>query len=113
MDYAAPGVNFTVDIYERGVGLVGTETVAEDDPLLLWLTLKPSTRRSQAGSSSSRRGRLSVADARGTIGFDVGPNPGYLDSSFINTIDFGLSIVKTGQHRCSSARTVSLRSPTR
>ena len=72
VDYAAPGVNFTVDIYERGVGLVGTETVAEDDPLLLWLTLKPSI-PTEPGLEVRRAGagRLSVADARGTIGFDV------------------------------------------
>jgi hypothetical protein len=97
VDYAAPGVDFTVDIYKRGVGLVGTKTVAEDDPLLLWLTFKPST-ATEPGWKFVEQPKTGypIADARGTIGFDVGPNPGYLDSSFINTIDFGLSVQKTG-----------------
>jgi len=97
VDYPAPGVDFTVDIFKRGAGLVGTETVAEDDPLLLWLTVKPST-ATEPGWKFVEQPKTGypIADARGTIGFDVGPNPGYLDSSFINTIDFGLSINKSG-----------------
>jgi uncharacterized repeat protein (TIGR01451 family) len=95
VDYDASGVNFTVDLYERGVGHVGTETVAENDPLQLWLTLKPSN-ASEAGWTFVEQPKpgYPVADGRGTIGFDVRVGGGYLDNTLIDTIDFDLAIDK-------------------
>lgn len=97
VDYNASGVYFDVDLYERGVGKVGTEQVAENDPLQLWLTLKPSN-ASEAGWRFVEQPKTGypVADGRGTIGFDVRVGGGYLDNSFINTVDFDLAIVKWG-----------------
>jgi hypothetical protein len=95
VDYDASGVYFDVDLYERGVGKVGTEQVAENDPLQLWLTLKASN-ASEPGWTFVEQPKpgYPVADGRGTIGFDVRPDGGYLDNSFINTIDFDLAIDK-------------------
>lgn len=96
--YDASGVYFDVDLYKRGVGKVGTEQVAEDDPLELWLTVKPST-ASEPGWKFVEQAKAGypVADDRGEIDFNVNPPGGdYLDSTLINTIDFNLSIRKTG-----------------